>query len=165
MGYDITWGNRYIGQPAAHRNTNYAAYRMGQNQRHYATTPNSAPIPAVVAIASAPQKVTRATAFVTGALPTRAETPPSKARDPRDVIETMIGMSFSGESNAVTSGNAAPTANVAAKRALPVPAGRSSFRRCLIHRVHAPLMHRVPLIVRQPVGQAIHLIRVWRKYR
>lgn len=80
----------------------------------YAATPNNAPMPAVTPIASAPQNETRVTAFATGALPARAEMPPNSARLPSDVAETTIAINLSGERNAVTSGNAAPTANVTA---------------------------------------------------
>ena len=69
---------------------------------------------AVAAIASAPQNVTRTTAFTTGAPPARADIPPRKARKPSDVIDTTAGMCWTGVITAETSGNAAPMANVAA---------------------------------------------------
>ena len=45
-------------------------------------------MPAVSAIASAPQKVTRTVAFATFAPPARAPIAPSRARKPSDAIET-----------------------------------------------------------------------------
>ncbi len=53
-----------------------------------ACPPNRAPITAVTAIASAPQKVTRIAAFSGLARPIFAPTTPSSARDSRDAIAT-----------------------------------------------------------------------------
>jgi mannan endo-1,4-beta-mannosidase len=50
--------------------------------------PNSAPTPAVTAIASAPQNVTRIAPAATLAPPTRAAIPPSSARKNKDVPDT-----------------------------------------------------------------------------
>jgi len=80
-----------------------------QSPRPYVATPKRAPIPAVAAIAGAPQKVTRAMALPTGAPPVRAETPPSKARKPKDVQETTIGIRSVGDMKGVRSGAAAPS--------------------------------------------------------
>lgn len=52
------------------------------------TVPNSAPTPAVTAIASAPQNVTRIAPAVTPAPPTRAAIPPRSARKNNDVPDT-----------------------------------------------------------------------------
>lgn len=81
----------------------------------YADTPKSMPIPAVAAIAKAPQKVTRAIALEIGAPPAFAETPPSKAKKNSDNTVTMTEIIFSGEKNAAASGKAAPTAKLAAE--------------------------------------------------
>ena len=59
------------------------------NPRHHTTAPNSAPTPAVIAIASAPQKVTRHAPTRAPAPPTRAATAPSKARKTSDVPDTQ----------------------------------------------------------------------------
>lgn len=63
----------------------------------YTTDPNRAPTPAVSAIASAPQNVTRKAAFVTGAPPACAPNPPRIARNKIDVptttgISAVLGM-------------------------------------------------------------------------
>ena len=53
-----------------------------------ATVPNSAPTPAVAAIASAPQNVTRIAPSATPAPPARAANPPRSARNKSEVPET-----------------------------------------------------------------------------
>jgi hypothetical protein len=54
----------------------------------HATVPNSAPTPAVSAMASAPQNVTRIAPIVTPAPPARAANPPRRARNASEVPET-----------------------------------------------------------------------------
>ena len=54
----------------------------------HTAVPNSAPTPAVTAIARAPQKVTRIAPAVTPAPPTLAATPPNSARKNKDVPDT-----------------------------------------------------------------------------
>jgi len=54
----------------------------------HTATPNSAPTPAVTAIASAPQNVTRIAPAVTPAPPTRAAIPPRRARKNKEVPDT-----------------------------------------------------------------------------
>ena len=54
----------------------------------YTAVPKSAPTPAVIAIASAPQNVTRIAPAVTPAPPTRAANPPRSARKNSEVPET-----------------------------------------------------------------------------
>jgi mannan endo-1,4-beta-mannosidase len=54
----------------------------------HAAVPNSAPTPAVTAIARAPQKVTRIAPVATLAPPTRAAIPPRRARNNNDVPDT-----------------------------------------------------------------------------
>ena len=58
----------------------------------YTTAPKSAPTPAVSAIASAPQNVTRKAAFVTGAPPAWAPNPPNSAKN-RIEVPTTTGIS------------------------------------------------------------------------
>src|ERR1051326_4327260 len=76
--------------------------------------PNRVPIPAVTAIANAPQKVTRSAPGATGAPPAYAAKPPSTARKAREVVET-IGNRLASATMAAVSGNAAPTAKLAAE--------------------------------------------------
>lgn len=59
-----------------------------RDMNSYAATPKSAPTPAVTAIASAPQNVTRIAPVLTSAPPTRAATPPKTARNNSDVPDT-----------------------------------------------------------------------------
>src|SRR5665213_3513566 len=54
----------------------------------HATVPKSVPTPAVTAIASAPQNVTRIAPPVTGAPPACAARPPRNARNSSEVPET-----------------------------------------------------------------------------
>lgn len=78
------------------------------------TAPNNAPTPAVIAMASAPQKQTRHAPARTLAPPTRAATAPSRARNASDIPATH-GISPRSGANAVTAnGRSAPTAKLAA---------------------------------------------------
>ena len=80
----------------------------------YNTVPTSAPMLAVRAIASAPQKVTRIDARRTFAPPALAPTAPSKAKNSNDAIDTIGDNSDTGETTARSNGNAAPIAKVMA---------------------------------------------------
>ena len=82
--------------------------------RHHTGAPNSDPTPAVSAIASAPQNVTRNAAFMTGAPPAWAPNPPKSARNTIDVAMTTGISAARGVSSTVINGIAAPTANVPA---------------------------------------------------
>ena len=88
-----------------------AAFR---DQPPQTTVPTIAPIPAVIAIARAPQKVTRNIGFKISAPPVLAPRNPSKARNRSDPVETMGISRFDGESRTSARGAAAPTENVAA---------------------------------------------------
>ena len=79
------------------------------------TVPNNLPMPAVRAIAKAPQKVTRAVARRTFAPPTLAPIAPRRARKPNDAADTIITSALAGETTTMSKGMAAPTANVAAE--------------------------------------------------
>ena len=80
----------------------------------YITVPNRVPTPAVTAMASAPQNVTRIAPTVTPAPPARAANPPRSARNANEVHETR-GIRLVSGVNAVTrSGMAAPTAKLPA---------------------------------------------------
>ena len=63
----------------------------------------------------APQKVTRRIGLSIGAPPARAPTPPSRARNSREAIDTVRTSRLSGTMAASASGRAAPTAKVAAE--------------------------------------------------
>jgi hypothetical protein len=80
----------------------------------YNLAPNNAPTPAVSAMASAPQKVTRTIDFHKGAPPTRAATPPSKARNKSELPETTQTSEEIGTIKISNNGNNAPTVNVPA---------------------------------------------------
>ena len=81
----------------------------------YTVALKSEPTPAVAAIASAPQKVTRPAPASTPAPPTRAAMAPSRARKTSEVAGTQA-MSVAGGASAVTpSGSAAPTVKLAAE--------------------------------------------------
>ena len=75
----------------------------------------SAPIPAVTAIAIAPQNVTRAVAVTMFAPPAFAPIAPSKARNASEAAETTGTSREGGEIRTITSGMAAPTENDAAE--------------------------------------------------
>jgi hypothetical protein len=77
--------------------------------------PKREPINAVAAIATAPQNVTRKTAFAIGALPARAPTAPSIARKTKAAPE-MIQLSIAPEKNGtIKIGSSAPTAKAPAE--------------------------------------------------
>ena len=76
--------------------------------------PTRAPMPAVNAIASAPQKVTRNVALRTYAPPARAPIAPSRPRNTSDAIDTTGTSIDVGETRTTDSGNTAPVAKVPA---------------------------------------------------
>ena len=78
------------------------------------TVPKSLPMPAVRAIASAPQNVTRAVARRTFAPPALAPIAPRRARKPKDAADTMGTSAPAGDTTTMSKGMAAPTENVAA---------------------------------------------------
>src|ERR1019366_9324657 len=80
----------------------------------YATVPNSAPTPAVTAMAKAPQNVTRSAPAAMPAPPVCAANAPSSARNAREVPATRKMRPFSGANAVTRSGMAAPTAKLAA---------------------------------------------------
>jgi hypothetical protein len=86
------------------------------NERNtYTATPNNAPIPAVINIASTPQNVTRKTAFNIGEPPIFEEKIPSNAKQNNDVKDTAGIKIVAGNINTANNGIAAPTAKVAAE--------------------------------------------------
>ena len=93
-------------------------YWTTPNERHpesaHAILPKRAPTPAVTVMASAAQKVTRNTPFVTLAPPARAANPPRSARNSRDTAATRGIRLVVGAMRTVKRGMAAPTANVLA---------------------------------------------------
>ena len=80
----------------------------------HATVPKSAPMPAVTAIASAPQNVTRIAPTVTPAPPARAANPPRSVRNTNEVPETRGIIADSGAIAVTRRGIAAPTAKLPA---------------------------------------------------
>ena len=76
--------------------------------------PISAPMPAVTAIASAPQKPTLIAGFIRGAPPARAPSAPSATRKTIAAAGTALTMAFGGARNAVSVGSAAPSENATA---------------------------------------------------
>jgi CRP-like cAMP-binding protein len=82
--------------------------------RDQTTAPNSAPTPAVIAIARAPQNETRHAPTRTPAPPARAAMAPNEARNASDMPDTQ-GISPRAGANAVTAkGRSAPTEKLAA---------------------------------------------------
>lgn len=73
-----------------------------------------APMPAVTAMANAPQKVTRIVAPIIMAPPACAPAAPSNVRNTNDAIKTDQTTSAVGTMSAMISGNAAPRENEAA---------------------------------------------------
>ena len=72
-------------------------------------------MPAVIAIASAPQKATRRVALPIGAPPAFAPAAPKEARNKSDATDTlMIIVGPNGESHATINGSDAPAVKVAA---------------------------------------------------
>jgi len=78
------------------------------------TVPNKTPMPAVMPMASAPQKVTRITLGVTLAPPARAANAPKSARKISDVPDTEIIRVAAGARAETMSGMTAPTAKLLA---------------------------------------------------
>ena len=81
---------------------------------HHGIAPNKAPTPAVRAMASAPQKVTRATDLPMDEPPAYAANAPSKARNTSEAPETVHDSVERGTMKISRKGNAAPTAKAAA---------------------------------------------------
>src|ERR1035438_8855210 len=79
-----------------------------------AIVPNSAPTPAVSAMARAPQNVTRIAPTATPAPPARAATPPKSARNTSEVPETAGISSAVGVTAVTKRGSAAPMAKLPA---------------------------------------------------
>ena len=94
--------------------------------------------PAVIAIASAPQKATRAVARSTLAPPRRAPTAPSAARKTNEARKTAGINALCGKMKTTSKGSAAPAAKVAAEvsaactgRAVLISEIPSSSRKCV----------------------------------
>jgi hypothetical protein len=79
------------------------------------TVPNKTPTPAVIAMASAPQNVTRNTLGMTLAPPTRAANAPKSASKMTEVPATMTIRVGSGAKAETMRGIAAPTAKLPAE--------------------------------------------------
>ena len=71
-------------------------------------------MPAVMAMANAPQNVTRVVARMMFAPPAFAPTAPSRARKPRDAMDTTGPRIRGGDTTTMSNGMAAPMENVAA---------------------------------------------------
>ena len=82
---------------------------------HQIAVPKIFPMPAVRAIAKAPQNVTRAVARRTLAPPALAPIAPRSARKPNDAAETIGTSAPAGARTTISKGMAAPTENVAAE--------------------------------------------------
>src|SRR4029079_17004000 len=89
--------------------------RAGARCASQTVAPNKAPTPAVSAIASAPQKVTRATDLHTGEPPARAAKAPNSARKNNELPDPAQTRADAGTNRTSTSGRAAPTAKVLAE--------------------------------------------------
>ena len=82
--------------------------------RRQTIVPNSRPIPAVGAIASAPQNVTRHAPATAGAPPVSAAAAPSTARNTNELAATPGISAPRGSASTTRSGSAAPTVKLAA---------------------------------------------------
>ena len=80
----------------------------------HATVPNSHPTPEVIAMASAPQNVTRIAPAITLAPPARAASPPRSARNSSEVPDTRGIKPASGAMAVTKSGRTAPMAKLPA---------------------------------------------------
>src|ERR1017187_771978 len=78
------------------------------------TVPNNFPMPAVSAIAKAPQNVTRTVARRMSAPPVLAPIAPRSARKPEDAANTIGTSAYAGDTTTMSRGMAAPTENDAA---------------------------------------------------
>jgi hypothetical protein len=93
----------------------FSNYQLGQVfQIPVAAVPNSAPTPAVAAMARAPQKVTRIAPIIMPAPPACAANAPRSARNNSEVPATKGIRAASGTMAVTTRGMAAPTAKLAA---------------------------------------------------
>lgn len=81
---------------------------------HQTTAPNNAPTPAVMAIAIAPQEVTRRAPTSMPAPPTQAAVAPRMARKRSDAPETQTIRDCAGAIAVTASGNTAPKAKLPA---------------------------------------------------
>ena len=90
--------------------------RLRREAAPHTTVPKSAPTPAVSAMASAPQNVTRTAPLATPAPPTRAATPPRSARNTSDAPDTTGIRPDAGVTAVTARGRAAPTAKLAGRR-------------------------------------------------
>src|SRR5674476_54530 len=90
--------------------------RVKQDRRpnRQITVPKSFPMPAVSAIARAPQNVTRSVARRILAPPARAPIAPSTARKAKDAADTMGTSALAGDTTTMSNGMTAPTENDAA---------------------------------------------------
>ena len=71
--------------------------------------PIRAPIPAVTAMASAPQKPTLSAGFIIGAPPAQAPSAPSRTRKTKAAAGTALTRDAGGARNAARVGSAAPS--------------------------------------------------------
>src|SRR6185503_15059381 len=107
-----------LGQDRQHALCSVGAARRHERSRGaratHTTVPTSLPIPAVRAIANAPQKVTRAVARRMCAPPAFAPIAPRRARKPKDAADTMGTSAPAGDTTTMSKGMAAPTENITA---------------------------------------------------
>ena len=115
--------------------------------------PTRAPIPAVNAIASVPQNVTRNVALGTFAPPARAPIAPSSPRNTSDAIDTTGTSRDGGETRTNESGNTAPLRRYPPTSGPPGQDGRSSPPRCRAHPAHGRRARPSPSIDRRPVAR------------
>lgn len=108
---------RWYGSIPLHRESDRTQSKIVRSYSfRYTAVPTRVPIPAVAAIAAAPQNATRKVALTTGAPPVLAPMAPSIAKHSNEATETvMIIGRPTGESHALTRGRQAPVVNVAAE--------------------------------------------------
>ena len=80
----------------------------------HTAVPTKAPMPAVIAIANAPQNVMRRALGTIGAPPTRAANAPKNTRKSKEAPDTVTIIVVQGAKRVITRGIAAPTAKLLA---------------------------------------------------
>ena len=114
-------GEYVLDRDPEHRSEAYPAWSAcqqpmgGRTGLSYKLIPKTAPTPAVTAMASAPQHVTRRIPFTGGAPPTRDETAPRSARSASEATATIGPIQSWGDTRIIANGIEAPAANDAAE--------------------------------------------------
>ncbi len=123
-------------RPAAARQVDVAGPALAEAAQ--TTVPNTRPMPAVSAMASAPQKVTRNRGAPDVAPPARAPIAPSSARKSSEATLTHAHQPAAGATTTMSRGKAAPSEKVAAEVRRPGEDAPRSHRKFPVRRGHVP---------------------------